>query len=254
MRNVDDLSRELAAASSWRKTELTKLMGKFDFQYRKTYKKDPSDSSNTIKGFQYIEDVSGGQTIPLSALDKRAMYLLTYSHWEGYVKQAIRIYLSTLGYVSFQEVDHHPRVIHTLVRSRLEKHKNDIEKTKADSLELKDSWNHLMVQLDRDQMQIENKEINTLCDTRSNLKMGTLKTLLLSLDLPIPEFFYRNSDVIDTMVNIRNGIAHGDSEYRSSNFPEEIQDGLPRTIDFVLESFLELQNILIIKADDTFTT
>ncbi|TVU55897.1 hypothetical protein FQK23_11620 [Corynebacterium aurimucosum] len=79
-----------------------------------------------------------------------------------------------------------------------------------------------------------------------------MKKLLTRLDMNTPEFFYRNQELVDHMVVIRNGIAHGDPAFRRGHFPAEIPDGLPKTIDFVKESFSELQNELIKKAEVTF--
>ncbi|WP_420026256.1 MAE_28990/MAE_18760 family HEPN-like nuclease [Corynebacterium segmentosum] len=123
MRDIDELFGALTEASAWRKKELNKLVSKFNFQYRKTTQKDPNNPEKTIVRYQYIEDDSSGRVVPLSALDKRAMYILTYSHWEGYVKQAIQIYLKSLGYVSFREAQSHPRAVRRILRTRLEEHK-----------------------------------------------------------------------------------------------------------------------------------
>lgn len=253
MRDIDELFGALTEASAWRKKELNKLVSKFNFQYRKTTQKDPNNPEKTIVRYQYIEDDSSGRVVPLSALDKRAMYILTYSHWEGYVKQAIQIYLKSLGYVSFREAQSHPRAVRRILRTRLEEHKKAMENSDLSPEELQKLRARFIEQLDDDRLELQEQEIKIFSNTSSNLRIKVLKKLLRDLDIRIPEFFHRNGETIDKMVEIRNGIAHGDPTYRSDSFPEEVQDGLPKTIDFVEESFSELQKILIEKADSSFT-
>lgn len=252
-RSVDSLSGGLAAASSWRKTELTKLVGKFDFQYRKMSQQDPANPAKTVDRYQYLEGVSNGGTARISALDKRAMYLLTYSHWEGYVKQAIQIYLSSLAYVTFDEVEFHPKVVKRIVLSRLEEHKDEAsEKSVLSADSLRGLRYKLLGDRGEEMLELRDGEIRSLSNTGSNLRFDVLKKLLAKVDMKTPAFFYRNREIVDRMVDIRNGIAHGDAAFRRGDFPGELPDGLPKTIDFVKESFSELQEALIEKADVTF--
>lgn len=252
-RCVDALTGDLAAASSWRKTELTKLVGKFNFQYRKISQQDPTNPAKTVDRYQYIEGASNGGRAPIAALDKRAMYLLAYSHWEGFVKQAIQLYLSYLAYLTFDEVEFHPKVVKRIVLLRLEELNNEASKKSDVSA---DSLRGLRYGFAGDVgegiFEFREGEIRSLSNTAANLKFDVLKKLLTRLDMNTPEFFYRNQELVDHMVVIRNGIAHGDPAFRRGHFPAEIPDGLPKTIDFVKESFSELQNELIKKAEVTF--
>lgn len=252
-RCVDALTGDLAAASSWRKTELTKLAGKFDFQYRKMSQRDPANPAKTVDRYQYIKGAIIGDRAKISALDKRAIYLLTYSHWEGYVKQAIQIYLSSLAYVTFDEVEFHPKVVKRIVLARLEEHRDQVEKKVDLSADLLRGLGHTLLDgRDGGMLEIRGGEKRSLSNTGSNLRFDVLKKLLTKLDLETPEFFYRNKEIIDCMVDIRNGIAHGDAGFRRGDLPGELPDGLPKTIEFVKESFLELQQALIEKAEVTF--
>ncbi|MGP5728989.1 MAE_28990/MAE_18760 family HEPN-like nuclease [Corynebacterium casei] len=255
MRSFKEFERELVAASVWRKTELTKLTRAFDLQYRISHQFDPVKSGCSAVVVQYLNTVGSDGDVPVSAMGKRTIYTLAYSHWEGYVKQAVRIYLRHLNHISMSESSNHPRLMRILTIRRLENHKeaakNILEYSAQGMRDLREGF--LFYGDDDYRVTLSDDEINRLSETHSNLNLVRLKELFKNLDLELPSFFQGiNIEILRLMVKIRNGIAHGDPDFRDGELPEELEDGLPKTIEFVLDSFFEIQEVLIKKAETTF--
>lgn len=255
MRNIDDFAQELAAASAWRKTELKRLARSFDLQYRRTRRADPIDQQKFEDYFQYLNEGGTAHSIPVSAMGKRALYTITYSHWEGYVKQAIRIYLKNLAYISMSEGAKHPRMMKRLTLWRLDSHRVKAGKILDYSEEaVRELRAGFELYSDDDfRISLSKSDIKKLSDTKSNLNLRNLSDLFKQLDIELSSFFDgSNKPILYCMVEIRNGIAHGDPEFRDKDLPGELKDGLPKTIEFVLEAFSEVQETLIRKAETTF--
>ena len=254
-RDIRGFDNELAAASAWRRKELVKLLTAFDLQYRKIRQQDPLDASKTVFRYEYMSAIAADHDFVVSAMAKRTIYLIAYSHWEGYVKQAVGIYLKSLNYISMSEVPSHPKIAKKLILWKLEQDRALAVKIEDYSVEamhvLRESLKFYNDDLFR--LVIEPDKIEKIVATGTNLNFGALKELFKRLDLSLPSHFSgANIGILDSMVDIRNGIAHGDPRFRDSVLPGEQRDGLTRTVDFVLDSISEVQDVLIEKADETF--
>lgn len=261
VRSIDDFAQGLAGASAWRRTELSKLVSAFDLQYRAIREAHSRESVGNVVRYEYLNaiedesDESDESTFRASAMSKRALYVLAYSHWEGYVKQAVRLYLNSLAFISISEVSNHPRMVRSFTLRRIENHKIEANKMLEFSDEgmrkLREGF--LFYGEDDYRISFSVNEINKLITSGTNLNFKTLEDLFENLDVDLPPYFSGvNIQILNCMVKIRNGIAHGDPDYRDGELPGELTDGLPRTIEFVSDAFAEVQDALIAKADSTF--
>ncbi|MDK7140073.1 MAE_28990/MAE_18760 family HEPN-like nuclease [Corynebacterium simulans] len=258
-RNFSDLQDRLAKESAWRKRELLYLRQQLGLNYQIFSKK--SEEGGVEISYEYVAtlEILETQKEPEGppAQTKRALFLMVYAHWEGFIKHSIKVYLHYLSYLREDERPFHPTLFRKLLINRLAS-----QKEKAECLPKKDADADLsqIVQLSPFdstkgvRLQIDDATIEEFSNTNSNLDFEQLTQLIESLNLPFPDFFTQNRPIINTLRRIRNGISHGDPAEEFVELPADRQKNLPKAYEFVIKSFEEFTQLLIDSADRFDTT
>lgn len=148
---------------------------------------------------------------------RKSLVFLLYSHFEGYVKIALQIYIKYLNSLSLHQRDVIPALAAAGMHKEFLAYENLDRKCSVFRTHLPDDTSlhrfyrrvDFIEQMDEFQNKILHLE-DTLIDTESNLWYVVLQKNLYKLGLSITVFEEHSSD-IDALVNRRNSIAHGNS-------------------------------------------
>lgn len=258
-RNLSELQDKLAKESAWRKKELHQLRQQLGLNYQ-SFSKKRDDGSIEIS-YEYVAALETLETQEEPegppAQTKRALFLMVYAHWEGFIKHSIKVYLHYVAYLREDERPFHPALFRKLLINRLTS-----QKEKAEDLPKRDADADLsqIVQLSPFEptkgirLEIDEATVEEFSNTNSNLDFEQLERLIDYLNLPFPDFFAQNRPTINRLKRIRNGISHGDPNEEFVELPADKQKSLPKAYEFVIKSFDEFTQLLIDSADQLATT
>lgn len=160
----------------------------------------------------------------------KCLVLISYSHWEGFVKNASNIYLT---YV--KTVASNPSELSNQLKASLLAWNYTIEyKSVVDKIEL----------LERIQSGGEKFHfyINEMCSTESNLSYDVLQKILYGIGLRSTAFDIKKNYIDEKILGNRNAIAHGEQRERLSK--EESLDIATAVLN-LMEMFLtEIRNAI----------
>lgn len=176
---LQDLENALDSDLSWRKNELSSL---FEI------------ALNTKTTSQEVQENLLYKTV------LKTLYLLLYSHWEGFVKKSCKLYINYINQRKVKAID----LTNTFTALALKKSINNCyTKENLDSLSIKTYLD--FVDLHNSKLQQDFKVIvktdsdfdDDFIKTFSNLTYKNYKNLLDSIDLPIFEYFYHEKHYVE---------------------------------------------------------
>lgn len=188
----------------------------------------------------------------------KTLYLLLYSHWEGFIKKSCKLYLSYLNQKKVKTNMLNTNFSALVLKKSIN---NCYSKENQDSLSIDTYLNFVSLHQTKlnDDFKVDVKIDNDFDDgfikTFSNLNYKNYKNLIESLDLPFAAFFYASEhkvDVIDSsgitqnveilkkyldfyLLSYRHSIAHGGSASVD--------------LDLSLEKYEVLQSIILFLMD-----
>jgi hypothetical protein len=195
LKSVEKLSDKLDEESSWRRLELTNL--KFNIE---------SSEGNKLN------------------TNLRASLVLLYSHWEGFVKQALAFYLQ---HVSQQKL-HNNVLKYNFYALEMRKDINEISNSKKASLHT-----NLIEKIFNDINIISNIPFENQINTKSNLNSGLFKELMNTVGLDSDQYknFFHLID--ERLLGVRNSIAHGEAMQKTQLTKDSYLDLHEKMIEII---------------------
>lgn len=195
LKSVEKLSDKLDEESSWRRLELTNL--KFNIE---------SSEGNKLN------------------TNLRASLVLLYSHWEGFVKQALTFYLQ---HVSQQKL-HNNVLKYNFYALEMRKDINEISNSKKASLHT-----NLIEKIFNDINIISNIPFENQINTKSNLNSGLFKELMNTVGLDSDQYknFFHLID--ERLLGVRNSIAHGEAMQKTQLTKDSYLDLHEKMIEII---------------------
>lgn len=223
-RNYDLLSKKLASESSARKRELSHLCTMLKLQYTSYRRRDVA--GNIFVDYEFEGELfENSEYHWAAACHRRAMYVLTYAHWEGYTKSAFTHYLYFLDQLVPAETSLHPSLVAYMKSANV----SVVEGTSAYDL--------------------TTESARKAAGTKANLSFGFAQKLWERFDLEFPEFFTAEKETIKHLVAMRHGIAHGDPDSEYSELVKDEKVAIAKAVDFVNEFFEILTESILLKAE-----
>lgn len=270
--SIDILCGELSRASAWRKKELTNLMSNQGLSFKAV--PIGSDGKTGAVEYRYVfqllqdsdEKDSAGvprEKVGESTFDTkiRVFYPFLYAHWEGFVKEALKTYLKWLGYVNIDDRTIHPNLFRQVQLKKLDRTAEVIGSIRRDIENQRQFLDYsskiseltcLIEEFCQQRWKLDGNLLDEIVDTGANLRLDKFKKLVKKLDLKcsVSDSNVREADsqLINELVDIRNGIAHGDPGGRFKFPPSEDKIALPKTISIVLSTFEKLTSSIDEKA------
>ncbi len=195
LKSVEKLSDKLDEESSWRRLELTNL--KFNIE---------SSEGNKLN------------------TNLRASLVLLYSHWEGFVKQALTFYLQ---HVSQQKL-HNNVLKYNFYALEMRKDINEISNSKKASLHT-----NLIEKIFNDINIISNIPFENQINTKSNLNSDLFKELMNTVGLDSDQYknFFHLID--ERLLGVRNSIAHGEAMQKTQLTKDSYLDLHEKMIEII---------------------
>lgn len=173
----------------------------------------------------------------------RASFILLYAHWEGFTKEALRLFLK---YLNKQEIPLQS-IVYNLQTLHHTKQIIDVKQSQ------KKKKYHELTQA----MLIENTKIfkvketdKNIISTESNLKFEVVEDLLFLLDIEPQNFLLQSTanatletkkEFIDKVVlNQRNGIAHGETLLVKMDDYEEVRKFILDFMDALKDAIIDI--------------
>lgn len=129
----------------------------------------------------------------------RSLVMLSYSHWEGFVKYVTRYYLNYLSYLGLDQSQTHP----TLVASFLNYALNNKGKTES---------NHLIYELLTNPHYKLNYQSEIMTDPKSNLNFEVLEIISSNIGIDTSCFTLKVKKIDEIILGRRNKMAHGEND------------------------------------------
>ena len=144
---------------------------------------------------------------------------MSYSHWEGFVKNATKIYMK---YVKFQglNANQYSQELRSALTYRQIMKNND---SLVNKIRLTEDclYNNLALNVD----------VDDLCDTESNLNYDVLKKILYNVGLRSNAFDTKEIYINEKIVGDRNKFAHGEIRFYDSDEAIDIADTVINLMD-----------------------
>jgi len=149
----------------------------------------------------------------------KCLVVLSYSHWEGFVKNASRFYMM---YIKSKGLSQHqysqPLRSSLFYRHIMRKSDSAINKILLTENCL---YNNMDFEID----------VNDLCDTESNLNFDTLKKILFNVGIRSTEFDTKEIFINERIVGDRNKFAHGELQPYTKKEACDIADEVIKLVD-----------------------
>ena len=136
---------------------------------------------------------------PLQSAMIRATLPLLYAHWEGFVKISLSYYLQFISYKGLRNDELRTQFFALSMRKKLGNLKDRSIQSESQMIDF------ILSDFDK-QSNIPTKNV---VNTKSNLKYEVLEEILFIMDLE-DDYFKRQEELINDLVNERNYIAHGE--------------------------------------------
>jgi hypothetical protein len=200
---TDDLQDFLDEALSWRRVEM-----------------------HALKGAVSAATAAGAGT-PLARAMSRAGITLLYAHWEGYVREACKAYLSFVAKRRIRSSELNDGLLLTMLAAlhrRMESGDDDARET---MIELVRSGGAPRARLPRD-----------VVNTRSNLRHSVVEEVLSGVGLDSARFQTKAHLIDKSLCDSRNSIAHGRELFPSASDFEDLHSEVLRMMEDVRDHIL----------------
>ncbi|WP_462398587.1 MAE_28990/MAE_18760 family HEPN-like nuclease [Corynebacterium falsenii] len=260
-RRFRDFQKNCSSNLNGRFREISVLEGALEIKHVRVWrdrKKAPTFPEIPLHDYlrgEEIQEAPRSKSRPYRLAQTRCMYLMVYSHWEGFCKYALQEYLKALNPIPLHIERHHPNLLSRIVLKTSE----DLQAPShnAGHSESFLHWKQISKSLgllgDEADLPISEKHIKAIVKTDSNLSPDVAADLFNSFDLYTLAERFRQPDVkvnLKKLVQVRNGIAHGDSSptYRDLRMVQD--EYIVEMVDFVRDLMTTVLNELEIKIDD----
>lgn len=141
----------------------------------------------------------------------RSLVMLSYSHWEGFVKYATRYFLNYLSYLGLDQSQTHPALAASSISYALN------NKGRADS-------NRLIYEILTDEHYKPHYQIEIMADTKSNLNYGVLEIISSNIGINISSLSLEKVRLDEIILGRRNKMAHGEKDSLDMAYGIEVAD------------------------------
>ena len=141
----------------------------------------------------------------------RSLVMLSYSHWEGFVKYATKyffMYLSSLGLDLSQT---HPALVASSLNYALS------NKGKAEA-------NRIILEILTNNHYKPHYPHDAMTDTKSNLNYDVFEVICNNIGIDISELSLKKKKIDDIMLGRRNKMAHGENDCLDKTYGIEVAD------------------------------
>lgn len=260
-RRFEDFQKNCSSNLNGRFREIGVLEGALEIKHVRVWrdrKKAPTFPDIPLHEYlrgEEIQEAPRHKSKPYRLAQARCMYLMIYSHWEGFCKYALQEYLKALNPIPLRIGRHHPNLLSRILLKTSED--LQVPSHNAGHDESFSRWKQISDSLclldDRVDLPISERHIQTIVRTDSNLNPDVAVKLFNSFDLYRLSERFRQPDVqvnLKKLVQVRNGIAHGDSSptYRELRMVQD--EYIVEMVDFVRDLMTTVLNELEIKIDD----
>lgn len=149
----------------------------------------------------------------------KCLVVMSYSHWEGFVKNASRYYMMYVKLKGYSSDQYSQNLRSSLFYRQIMKKQDSV--TNKILLTEDCLYNNRDLTIDEDD----------LCDTESNLDYNTLKKILYNVGLRTTEFDTREIFINERIVRDRNKFAHGELQPYSKKDAIEIAEEVIKLMD-----------------------
>ncbi|MBQ7892602.1 MAG: hypothetical protein IJ321_01520 [Alistipes sp.] len=158
----------------------------------------------------------------------RSLVMLSYSHWEGFVKHVTKYFLDYLSRLGLDQSQTHP----ALVASSLNYALNNKSRTES---------NRLIYEILTDKHYKLHYQSEAMCDTKSNLNFEVLEVISTNIGIDISGLSLKEKQIDEIMLGRRNKIAHGENDSLDKEYGIEVAD---ISISMMTEFKTLLQNMI----------
>lgn len=163
----------------------------------------------------------------------KALVVMSYSHWEGYVKEAVKAYLSYLNSKGLQHRDLSTSLFAAYIHTSLfQRSLNPVDA--IDKIESMISETHSTVKFNSDY----------IADTESNLNMDILLKIMKRIGMATQPWEVYRVYLNSVILKYRNDFAHGDNGYVDIDTAKNVAD---KVIEMIQRFETELLNIVELK-------
>lgn len=154
----------------------------------------------------------------------RSLVMLSYSHWEGFVKYVTRYFLDYLSYLGLDQSQTHPALVASSLYYTLNK-KGKVE------------FNRLIYDI------LANKHCKlcyhseAMTDPKSNLNFAVFEIISTNIGIDISSLSLKNKMIDEIMLGRRNKMAHGEKDSLDKDYGIQVAD-------ISLSMMLEFKNLL----------
>lgn len=180
-------------------------------------KSDLQDSIDNEYTWRFHEIVIMKMEIQSMKPDKRltpmirSLVMLSYAHWEGFVKYATRYFLNYLSRLSLDQSQTHP----ALVASSLNYALNNIGRSES---------NRLIRDILLDQHYKPHYPSEAMTDPKSNLNFEVLEIISSNIGIDISSLSLQSKMIDEIMLGRRNKMAHGDNDSLDKDYGIQVAD------------------------------
>ncbi len=162
----------------------------------------------------------------------KSLVLISYSHWEGFVKNAARYYLSYIQFISLNKSQLSNRLVASFVFQLTLSNKNRSEKIASIMEGIADPSYKFSINIDE------------LVDAESNLTSGILEKILSNIGIQTNAFKTKSQYIDSVILKFRNDYAHGGFEYINADQAIEISE---KVLELMSLFKTEIENSLCLK-------
>lgn len=156
----------------------------------------------------------------------KCLVVMSYSHWEGFVKNATKIYMKYVKFQGLSASQYSQELRSALTYRQIMKNSDSV----VNKIRLTEDclYNNMALNIDEDD----------LCDTESNLSFDVLKKILYNVGLRSNVFDTKEIYINEKIVGDRNKFAHGEIRAYDSDDAIEIADTVINLIDIYRNEIL----------------
>ncbi len=209
IRSKSELQDKIDAESAWRKREIINLQG------------------------LVLSHVNAKKIMPIL----KSLVLVSYSHWEGFVKTTSINYLSFLKFQSLPVSQLSVRLLSSLYFWNDQKRK-------------KNAWDSISQYEDllNGNLREVTYYVDEMCSTESNLSFSVLSKIMFSIGLDNALFLQEKPFIDERLLKYRNKFAHGDFSYDGDIDVNEAID-ISKHVLKLMDMFKnEIQNSIALEA------
>lgn len=141
----------------------------------------------------------------------RSLVMLSYSHWEGFVKYATKYFLAYLSHLGLDKSQTNPK----LVASSLNYMLNNKGRVESNNIIYEVLTN------DRCKLQYQSE---AMTDTMSNLNFDVFETICNNIGIDISSLSLKRIMIDEKMLGRRNKMAHGENDSLDKTYGIEVAD------------------------------